>query len=257
MVIIYHVLTPKVSWSKTLQRYRGLTVNAKTVTIKWPFVLLEPALWGKVPQAICFYVGCHIENICRKTVNNQTETPQLRSQLLTISVGDLMPQPHTTWYFSAFLILSYRKDLDGQTGWQVRQKRYPMFLIIGKERNRFSTQKKFINDKDWICPVKRNLKNLPPFTKGERFLLFPRWLIFELHWHLTESWHLGNNSKEKNTSQVLEDLLSGAQGAFLIIFVEVVMLTWANGKLLSSRTLLECTRHVLWVKQVNVYSDSV
>lgn len=61
-------------------------------------------------------------------------------------------------------------------------------------------------------------------------------MVFELCWHLTESQHHGNNSKEQNTSQVLVDLLSGAPGALLIIGVKVEMVRRRSGMFLHRQT---------------------
>lgn len=78
-----------------------------------------------------------------------------------------------------------------------------------------------LNDKDRVSPVKINKNNTAPIYTRRKVSFFLRvtecQMVFELHWHLTEAWHHGNDPKEKNTSQVLVDLLSGAQGAFLNI----------------------------------------
>lgn len=148
-----------------------------------------------------------------------------------------------------FLQPHRQTDLRGD-GEKKTKKTCPMFLMR-KKRTGFTVQETWINDKDWVSPVKINFKKNntgPIYTRREvSFLLRVTecQMVFELHWHLTESWHHGNGSKEKNTSQVLVDLLWGAQGAFLNIC------GWLQQQE-APQTLLECTRHVCWVKGESV-----
>lgn len=120
---------------------------------------------------------------------------------------------------------------------------------------RFSSRTHWFMDQNWISPVQRKWRHCP-FTREERWYLlcfFPTktssglqvssfskvnesQMFFEPCWHLTESQHHGNNSKEQNTSQVLVDLLSGAPGALLIIGVKVEMVCSRSGKFLHRQT---------------------